>query len=319
MFEFRKTALTPIIAFLLAKATSAESWKRIPFIQRFMNYDDQAAQRIKLSKCGLGPDTSAESIEYLALSRPHVLVQFFGKSKDAHCAKRAPKNPTNRRTKPALGIGLLIGAALLSGCVKPDTSSAPGGPNPDPGPGPGPGPGNGGAGVFETAEYNRNYGLGMIGAASRYAKGGQGQNVTIAILDTGIDINHTDFTGKIDFANSYGYFGNSSNISDTGGHGTHVAGIAAARRNNKDAHGVAFASKLVIFKGIPGVSSENSTVNVWADALVRASNAGASVMNNSWGYSPGGNSTIPITDFKTAQELRSFLGTSTINALNRCS
>ncbi len=54
--------------------------------------------------------------------------------------------------------------------------------------------------------------------------------VTIAILDTGIDPTHPDLAGKI--VTGYDFVGGDSNPRDENGHGTHVAGIAAAITNN---------------------------------------------------------------------------------------
>ncbi len=54
--------------------------------------------------------------------------------------------------------------------------------------------------------------------------------ITIAILDTGIDEGHPDLSAKI--VAGYDFVGNDSNPRDENGHGTHVAGIAAAVTNN---------------------------------------------------------------------------------------
>jgi thermitase len=55
-------------------------------------------------------------------------------------------------------------------------------------------------------------------------------NVTIAILDTGIDETHPDLASKI--VPGYDFVDNDSNPHDENGHGTHCAGIAAAVTNN---------------------------------------------------------------------------------------
>ena len=161
---------------------------------------------------------------------------------------------------------------------------------------------------------------------------GKGQGVKIAILDTGIDLDSPEFADrpgfddKIDFDNSHSYYvGDPDDISEPdghgrSGHGTHVANIAAGRKDGQGLHGVAFDSELVIFKGIArGNSTEFTTAgeHIWADAINRAIDAGAHVMNNSWGRTKIVDDFIvemPITDFTTGtsdenrENLEKFLG-----------
>ena len=54
--------------------------------------------------------------------------------------------------------------------------------------------------------------------------------ITIAILDSGVDEGHPDLAGKI--VAGYDYVDNDNNPHDLNGHGTHVAGIAAAVSHN---------------------------------------------------------------------------------------
>ncbi|MBI3621223.1 MAG: S8 family serine peptidase, partial [Nitrospirae bacterium] len=55
-------------------------------------------------------------------------------------------------------------------------------------------------------------------------------SVVIAIVDTGVDLTHPDLAGKI--IQGYDFWNNDSDPQDDHGHGTHVAGIAAAMSNN---------------------------------------------------------------------------------------
>ena len=103
---------------------------------------------------------------------------------------------------------------------------------------------------FETPEYKVNSGLAQINASTRYAAGGEGQNVKIAVLDSGIDLPNDEFASKIDMTNSKSYFLGDPSLQDREGHGTHVAGIAAGAKNNLAAQGVAFASQLATTMGM---------------------------------------------------------------------
>jgi thermitase len=56
-----------------------------------------------------------------------------------------------------------------------------------------------------------------------------GKGVVVAVLDTGIDTDHEDLSGKVTQEVN---FTHSLSTGDVNGHGTHVAGIIAATRNN---------------------------------------------------------------------------------------
>jgi len=59
---------------------------------------------------------------------------------------------------------------------------------------------------------------------------GQGGGVTIAILDSGVDGSHPDLAAQM--VPGYNFFDNNTNTADVFGHGTAVAGVAAAASNN---------------------------------------------------------------------------------------
>src|SRR5204863_3661510 len=78
--------------------------------------------------------------------------------------------------------------------------------------------------------------LQMIGAPAAWSRG-TGDKITIAIVDSGVDLAHPDLKDKvIGHVNCVGSGGDESKCVDGGqddnGHGTHVAGIAAAITNN---------------------------------------------------------------------------------------
>jgi subtilisin family serine protease len=57
-------------------------------------------------------------------------------------------------------------------------------------------------------------------------------NVILAVLDTGVDLDHPDLDGNVDTSIDWDFVNNDNNADDDYGHGTHVAGIAAAEINN---------------------------------------------------------------------------------------
>ncbi|MBI4287936.1 MAG: peptidase S8 [Chloroflexi bacterium] len=105
--------------------------------------------------------------------------------------------------------------------------------------------------------------------------------VKVAILDTGIDQNHEDLQGKI-IANRN--FTNSRTVDDRYGHGTHVAGIAAAvTSNGKGVAGVGYNTSLMNVKVLADNGSGNYS---WiANGIIWAADNGAQVISMSLGGS----------------------------------
>ncbi len=97
----------------------------------------------------------------------------------------------------------------------------------------------------EITENTKN-----IGANQLWKKGFTGKNAVIAILDTGCDTNHSDLReniiGGYNFTSEHG--GDVSIVEDLNGHGTHVAGIIGANKNNRGIIGIAPEAKLLILK-----------------------------------------------------------------------
>ena len=97
-------------------------------------------------------------------------------------------------------------------------------------------------------EYENAWGVEHIGTREVHLAGNTGQGVKMAIIDTGIDYIHDDpddspyvvdpeFLGN--YVGGYDFFNNDDDPFDDNGHGTHVAGIAAAEHNGYLVTGVA--------------------------------------------------------------------------------
>jgi subtilisin family serine protease len=149
--------------------------------------------------------------------------------------------------------------------------------------------GTGNAGTFETTEYRTSTGLPIINASTAYASGASGRGITIGIVDSGIDLNSPEFGSRISPASAD--VAGARGLQDPDGHGSYVAAIAAASKNDSGMHGVAFNSTLLIARSdSPGscASTEgcDHNDNDIARGVDLAVNNGARVINMSLGGSP---------------------------------
>jgi thermitase len=104
--------------------------------------------------------------------------------------------------------------------------------------------------------------------------------VTIAILDSGCTVSHPDLAGLI--VPGWNFYNNNSDVTDVSGHGTAVAGAAAALGNNGlGAAGVSWNSRLMPLRVTDATGYGSSSAI--ASALTWAADHGARVANISYG------------------------------------
>lgn len=104
--------------------------------------------------------------------------------------------------------------------------------------------------------------------------------VTIAVIDTGIDETHPDLAAKI--VAGYDFVDDDTNPHDLNGHGTHVAGIAAAMTNNGvGVAGMSWGARIMPVRVLDEVG-EGSSSDI-TSAINWAYSHGAKVLNLSLG------------------------------------
>lgn len=136
-------------------------------------------------------------------------------------------------------------------------------------------------GIPNDTYFSRQWGMTKIDAPNAWNITQGRSNIKIAILDTGVDQNHEDIKGKIV---SNKKFSSSYTVDDLYGHGTHVAGIAAAVTNN--AKGVAGGGYTCTIMNGKVLGDDGSGYYSWvANGIIWAANNGAKVINMSLGGS----------------------------------
>jgi subtilisin family serine protease len=147
--------------------------------------------------------------------------------------------------------------------------------------------GSPGTGAVNDPLFARQWGLDQVKAPAAWARGARGAGVTIAVVDTGVDLNHPDLANHL-VAGADLQAGKRDcppGPQDENGHGTHVAGIAAAVTNN----GIGVAGTAPDAKIMPvrvldaGGSGDIDTV---VAGIRYAADHGAKVINLSLGELP---------------------------------
>lgn len=152
-----------------------------------------------------------------------------------------------------------------------------------------------------------NWGASRVQAEAFWQAGYYGNNIIVAVIDTGVDRTHPqlanriyvnpdeiasngiddDHNGYIDDVNGWDFVTNSKNIIDHNLHGTHVSGIIAAEHNDARAlpmhyvQGVAPQAKIMSLAFLD--SSGYGSLDAAIGAIRYASANGARVINASWG------------------------------------
>lgn len=169
-----------------------------------------------------------------------------------------------------------------------------------------------------TAAFADNWGASNVNVAGAWQRNIRGNGVTVAVVDSGVSIDHNQLVGQIaynkgetgtdsmgrdkrfngvdddgngfadDFA-GYDFSQNTPNIQDNSEHGTHVSGVIAAEHHDSQVktgyvQGIAPEAKILpaTFIGPDGSGYISDAIR----ALNYAAQRGAKVINASWGGAP---------------------------------
>lgn len=144
---------------------------------------------------------------------------------------------------------------------------------------------------------SQQWALDMINAPTGWDYSVGSPDAMVAVLDTGIQLNHPDLApnifrnnaeiagngldddgnGRIDDINGWNAYDQSANVNDDNGHGTQMAGIIAAASNTVGIAGLAFSSRVIPVKVLnaEGVGTSSSII----DGINYAVRNRASVIN----------------------------------------
>lgn len=147
--------------------------------------------------------------------------------------------------------------------------------------------------AFETAEYRAQGALAVVNASALYARGGTGEGVTVALIDSGLNLDLPSFKGRIADP-GYDYVLKQSGTLDRVGHGTQMAGVLAANKDERGMHGIAYDAQLIPMRF--GDNNEpfffdEEIAGSWRYAFER----GAKILSNSWANS------VPATELTEAR------------------
>ncbi len=144
-------------------------------------------------------------------------------------------------------------------------------------------------------DYDRQWALPHIQAETAWAEMGELEAVTVAVIDTGVCMDHEDLQDRV-LDNGYDFVDNDDDPEDVFGHGCSVAGIIAANIDN----GIGIAgfapNSSILPVRVLGPNGSGSMADV-AAGIVYAADEGADIINLSLGSMVGSQVTKDAVDY----------------------
>lgn len=154
---------------------------------------------------------------------------------------------------------------------------------------------------FYPAQWN----LSMLNLLDAWKTTTGNSDIVIAVLGSGVDLNHPDLAGKIwsnpgettgngidddgngfvDDIHGWNFVGNNANVQDDHGCGTAVAGVAAASTNNGiGIAGVSWGARIMPVKVLGNNCQPDPTKSYMSQGIIYAANNGAKIILASFWY-----------------------------------
>ena len=135
---------------------------------------------------------------------------------------------------------------------------------------------------FKTQEFKNSTGLEAIGADKAYALGYSGKGITVGMVDTPVYSKHSELSGDKKIQ-KYGYGSDDLfSIFNDRDHGTHVAGIIAANKDEKGMHGIAYDANLISLGAKPLPDGGHNAPEAYMLYINNIKDA--KIINNSWSF-----------------------------------
>ncbi len=148
----------------------------------------------------------------------------------------------------------------------------------------------------EELDRGLAWGVETVNADQVWAMGYEGEGVTVGVIDTGVDYNHSDLSANMwhdtpaGYHYGYSFYGSGDPYDpmDDYGHGTHCAGTIAGNGTAGTETGVAPSATIMALR----IYYYTGGFPTWIEAMEFAAENGASVLSMSMGTTPVGNATL---------------------------
>lgn len=141
----------------------------------------------------------------------------------------------------------------------------------------------------DALDFNPNtaWNVDLVNAPDVWEQGFTGEDIIVAVLDTGVNANHQDLAGRMwvhpEFPNhGYNFVDDNNNTTDNQSHGTHCAGTVAGNGTAGTTTGMAPGATIMALK-VLNDSGGGTEAGVWA-AIQFSADYGAHVMSLSLGW-----------------------------------